>query len=91
VLASVTRVINEITTPEHRQLAGRIRDHLGTYREASDLLRIGAYVRGSDPRVDAAVAALPKIEAVVRQDLEETSSLALALKQLQEIAPETKR
>ncbi len=85
VLTSVTRVFNEIAKPEHRTYANRIRELLGAYREASDLLKIGAYVRGSDARVDAAVAAVPRIETLVRQDLDETSSLALVLKQLEEI------
>jgi flagellum-specific ATP synthase len=85
VLASVTRVFNEIAKPEHRTYASRVRELLGAYREASDLLKIGAYVRGSDPRVDAAVAAMPRIEAIVRQGLEETSSLQLVLKQLEDL------
>jgi flagellum-specific ATP synthase len=91
VLASVTRVFNEITKPDHRVAANRVRELLGAYRESSDLLKIGAYVRGSDPRVDAAIAAMPKIEALVRQDLEETSSLQLVLKQLHDVAQEAKR
>ncbi len=85
VLASVTRVFNEITTPDHRTYANRVRELLGAYREASDLLKIGAYVRGSDARVDAAVAAVPRIEALLRQGLDETSSLQLVLKQLEDI------
>jgi FliI/YscN family ATPase len=85
VLASVTRVLNEITRPEHRALAMRVRDLLGAYRDASDLLKIGAYVKGSDARVDAAVAAMPRIESLVRQDLEESSSFEQALKQLMEV------
>ena len=85
VLASVTRVFNEVTTAEHRTFANRVRELLGAHREASDLLRIGAYVRGSDPRVDAAVAQMPKIEGLVRQGLEESSSLPLVLKQIEEI------
>ncbi len=86
VLASVTRVMNEITTPEHRKAATRVRDLLGAHQDSSDLLKIGAYVAGSDPRVDAAVAAMPIIEGLIRQDLEETSSLDQALAMINSIA-----
>lgn len=91
VLASVTRVFNEITKPEHRSDANRIRELMGSYREASDLLKIGAYVRGSDPRVDAAVTAMPAIEALVRQDLEESSTFDAVLKQLRSLGAEGSR
>jgi flagellum-specific ATP synthase len=71
VLKSVSRVINEVTTPEHRKIVIEGRSHLGTYREASDLIKIGAYAPGSDPRIDAAIKATPKLENLIRQGLEE--------------------
>jgi FliI/YscN family ATPase len=86
VLASVTRVFNEIARPAHRGYANRVRDLLGAYRDASDLLKIGAYVQGSDARVDAAVAAMPRIDALIRQDLEESSSFDQTLRNLHDIA-----
>jgi FliI/YscN family ATPase len=61
VLRSVSRVANEITTKDHMQAAARARDLMATYGEAADLIQIGAYVAGSDPRVDAARAATPKL------------------------------
>jgi flagellum-specific ATP synthase len=71
VLKSVSRVVNEVTTPEHRKVMIEGRGHLGTYREASDLIKIGAYAAGSDGRIDAAIKAVPKLENLIRQGLEE--------------------
>lgn len=79
VLRSVSRVAREVTTPEHYQLALDARGLLGAYREASDLIKIGAYVAGSDPRVDAAIGAVPRIEGFIRQGLDETATRASAL------------
>jgi flagellum-specific ATP synthase len=79
VLRSVSRVIHDISTPEHVDAAARVRDALATYAEASDLIQIGAYVAGSDPRVDAARVAMPRIDALVRQKPEEAVSRASAL------------
>jgi flagellum-specific ATP synthase len=79
VLKSVSRVIDDITTPEHRRAVARVRDLMSTYAEAADLIKIGAYVRGSDPRVDAAIAAAPRIEAMVRQGLDEGATREHAL------------
>lgn len=73
VLASVTRVFHEITTPEHRKAVAVIREWLGAYRDASDLIKIGAYVHGADARVDAALQAMPRIDALIRQGLEEAA------------------
>ncbi|MBV9945648.1 MAG: FliI/YscN family ATPase, partial [Myxococcales bacterium] len=67
VLRSVSRVIHDVARPDHVEAAAKARDALATYAEAADLIQIGAYVPGSDPRVDAARAAQPPIEALVRQ------------------------
>lgn len=66
-LHSISRVMPAITTPTHRQHAGRVRRLLATYEKARDLINIGAYVSGSDPEIDAALVALPKIEAFLQQ------------------------
>ncbi len=71
VLRSVSRVVHDIATPQHVKAAAKVRDLLATYSEAADLIQIGAYVPGSDPRIDAARAAAPKIEAFMRQGLTE--------------------
>ena len=67
VLDSVSRVMPSITTSEHRMKAGIIRKHLATYEKARDLINIGAYVEGSDPDIDAAIAAMPSINDLLLQ------------------------
>jgi flagellum-specific ATP synthase len=71
VLRSVSRVAHEVTNPAHQKSAARVRDLLATYSEAADLIQIGAYVAGSDPRIDAARVAHPQIESLIRQGLTE--------------------
>jgi len=85
LLKSVSRVAPEISSQEHLRQTARVRELLATYADAADLIQIGAYVPGSDPRVDAARAAQPKIEAFMRQELHEEVSRASALQCLQGI------
>lgn len=67
VLNSVSRVMPAVTTPEHRANAAKVRKLLATYEKARDLINIGAYVKGSDPEIDAAIEALPAIMALLQQ------------------------
>jgi len=71
VLQSVSRLANEITGPELRRAAGVLRERLAVYREKEDLIAIGAYAGGTDPRVDDAIAAMPAIEGFLRQSVDE--------------------
>jgi flagellum-specific ATP synthase len=87
VLRSVSRVAPEISTREHLRATQRARDLLATYAEAADLIQIGAYVAGSDARVDAARAAQPKLDALIRQQLDESVPRATALEAVHAIAP----
>jgi flagellum-specific ATP synthase len=56
ILPSVSRTMPNVTTPEHRAKAAQIREWLATIRDNEDLVSVGAYVPGSNPRVDAALA-----------------------------------
>ncbi len=85
VLKSISRVANEITSKDHLKAAAAARDQLATYADASDLIQIGAYVAGSDKRIDAARIAVPKIEALIRQGLEERVSRQQSVGMLHEI------
>jgi flagellum-specific ATP synthase len=86
VLRSVSRVAGEITTPEHWKDAAKVRELLAVYEGAADLIQIGAYVPGSDPKVDKARAAYPRIEALIRQSLQEDVPRATAIQALRAIA-----
>ncbi len=67
ILNSVSRVMPAITDEIHRQHAGRFRRLMASYERARDLINIGAYVQGSDPDIDAALEALPKIRRFLQQ------------------------
>lgn len=74
VLSSVSRLMPALTTPEHRARAARLRTLMAAHRSAKDLIEIGAYVAGSNPDVDAAVARLSYIEAFLRQATDEVTT-----------------
>ncbi len=84
VLASVSRLMPEVTTPEHRAAADKLREVLTHYQEAEDLINLGAYVAGSNPRVDEAIALQPRVMAFLRQDTHESSDFARTLDELRQ-------
>ena len=73
VLASVSRVMNNVVTPEHRQLAGHLRAVLATYRDSEDLINIGAYTPKSNPDIDYAIERIQLINRFLRQGTHETT------------------
>jgi flagellum-specific ATP synthase len=79
VLRSVSRLISDIAKPDQIDGAAKARDALSTYAEAADLIQIGAYKPGSDPRIDAAREIAPKVEALIRQKPEEPVARIAAL------------
>jgi flagellum-specific ATP synthase len=78
VLGSVSRVMPDVVSERHFKAASNVRDLLATYREAEDLINIGAYVAGSNPRVDLAIARNEAIRAFLRQGIHEPSTFAEA-------------
>ena len=75
VLESVSRVATAVTGPAGRTDAQRLRRLLAAYRSVKELVEIGAYVAGSDPDADDALALMPRIDAFLRQDLDDTSEV----------------
>jgi type III secretion protein N (ATPase) len=86
VLASLSRVMPQVTDEGHRAAAGRVRELLATYEQKRDLILLGAYKAGSDRRVDEAVAKVDAIEAFLRQKTHEVSALAETMTQLAKLA-----
>ena len=82
VLESVSRVMTAITTEEHRRSAHRLLDMMATYREAEDLINIGAYVKGSNPRIDEALKNWDRIRGFLRQKSEEKIDFDGSIEQL---------
>lgn len=79
---SVSRLMKEIVSQEHNQLAGMLRNHLATYEKNEDLINIGAYVRGSNPRVDEAILVIDHITQFLQQGLSEYFSMEEVYEQL---------
>ena len=86
VLKSVSRLAPEIMQPPDLAAASVVRGHLAAYAEAKDLIQLGAYVNGSDPRVEAARAALPEILPFLKQRLDEHTGAAEALTRLRTLS-----
>lgn len=86
VLASISRVMGDITTSEHRQYAGHIKSLMATYREAEDLINIGAYSKGSNKDIDMAVKKIDKINEFLRQKVDENISFNDTAAMMKEIA-----
>jgi type III secretion protein N (ATPase) len=72
VLASLSRVMEFVADKEHRQAAARVREILATYEQNRDLIALGAYKSGSDPRIDRAIAKHDAITMFLRQGLHES-------------------
>jgi len=78
----VSRLMNELATEEHKQAASKLREILATYRNSEDLINIGAYVAGSNPRIDEAIRMIGPVKAFLRQGIDEPSTLDSAVEQL---------
>lgn len=85
VLESVSRVMPAITSDEHRRAASRMLDLMATYRDAEDLINIGAYVKGSNPKIDEALKMREMIRAFLRQQSDEHEEMDTSIKLLIEM------
>ncbi len=85
VLASVSRVRNEVISKEQRQLITKILELMAVYRESEDLINIGAYKKGSNPRIDEAIEKMEAINAFLRQEVEESSTFEQTLEALKQL------
>jgi type III secretion protein N (ATPase) len=67
VLASASRVMSMIDTPDHLKMAGRIRELMSAYKRSELLVKIGEYKKGADPLIDEALDKWPRIQRFLRQ------------------------
>jgi flagellum-specific ATP synthase len=86
VLASVSRLVGEVTTREVRSAGDEVRRLMAAFRDKEDLIAIGAYQQGTDPLTDAAIAARTPIEAFLRQAVDDPSTCEDAERRLLELA-----
>lgn len=85
VLRSISRVMEDIASLQHKHNAGRLKELLATYRKAEDLINIGAYVTGSNPKIDRAIAKIDQINNYLRQGVQENVDFDSSLLQLEQI------
>jgi flagellum-specific ATP synthase len=83
ILDSLSRLMSQISTPEHNKIAVDVRRLLSSYIRSEDLIRVGAYQRGADAVLDKALDTLPSINAVLQQKKTDLSSFDQTLTALQ--------
>ncbi|MDO8346516.1 MAG: flagellar protein export ATPase FliI [Rugosibacter sp.] len=86
---SISRVMPQLVTPDHLELARRFKQLYSRYQRARDLLAVGAYAHGSDPLLDRAIALYPRLEQFLQQPMEKCVTLAMANQFLAELFTET--
>ncbi|MGB1111148.1 MAG: FliI/YscN family ATPase, partial [Gammaproteobacteria bacterium] len=87
VEASISRLMNALALPEHTGAARRFRKMLASYHQNQDLMDVGAYVAGSNPEVDAAIQAYPKLMEFLRQGTDDSIPLRDSISQLEALVP----
>jgi len=86
VLDSLSRLMPAVTSEEHRGRARLVRQLMAAHTRSEDLIRMGAYVAGSDKELDRAVAAMPAIETYLQQDADKCFTLQESVEALQGLA-----
>jgi flagellum-specific ATP synthase len=88
VLQSLSRVMNKVVTREHSIVASHLRDLMASYRDNEDLINVGAYAKGSNPKVDKAISIYPDLLELLKQlqGMSEVHKLDFLYDQMVEIA-----
>ncbi len=84
-LQSVSRVMPDVVTKDHRKRASIFNEILSTYNEAEDLINIGAYVKGSNPQIDHALSKIKFLRSFLKQDMNEKALYEETINRLNEI------
>ena len=82
ILSSISRVINNVTTAEHLEASRQVRYILGTYKKVEDLINIGAYQGGTNPKIDWAIQKKEPLDGYLRQGINEYSNWDEAFEEL---------
>jgi flagellum-specific ATP synthase len=85
VLASVSRLMPDLVPMPYTEKAGKVRELISTYLKAEDMINIGAYAKGSNPRIDLALKKIDVINTFLRQRCDERVSAEHAMSRLIEI------
>ena len=85
ILSSVSRLMIDVISKDHYNFSMKLKDFLATYSEAKDLINIGAYAKGSNPKWDIAINKIERINAYLQQGIMETVSMEESMSTLKEI------
>ncbi len=86
ILMSVSRLMVEVVSKEHLEAAAKIRDLMATYRSAKDLIDVGAYKKGTNPKIDLAIEMIDEINAFLKQGMFEKAPFDKTIERLLEMA-----
>ncbi len=85
VLGSVSRLFTEICEPEHMAAAAKMREILAIYSDAKDLIDVGAYEHGSNPKIDTSIQMMPEINTFLRQSVKDLVNMDKTIAELQKM------
>ncbi|MBU4176823.1 MAG: flagellum-specific ATP synthase FliI, partial [Proteobacteria bacterium] len=85
VMNSVSRCMTDVVSRDQVLVARRFLEVMATYRRSEDLINIGAYAKGSNPKIDNAIAMIDRLNGYLKQQVEEKVSFAESGRQLAEI------
>lgn len=80
--ASISRLMVELVDDQHKQMASRLRDIMSIYNQNADLVSIGAYKAGTNPKLDFALTKIDKINEFLKQGVDEAFSYEQCLEQM---------
>lgn len=85
ILASISRLMSDIATDQHKKMASKIRQLMAIYQENEDLLSIGAYKSGSNPSLDESIKKIQSINRFLVQEVSEVSSFDESIKSMENV------
>jgi flagellum-specific ATP synthase len=85
ILQSASRVMKAVTSAEHSRMAQKIRETIAVYRDAEDLINIGAYKAGANPKIDKAIKLIDPINDFLKQKTEDKSNMSQCLRLMNQI------
>src|SRR6056297_332543 len=85
VLGSISRVMNDIVSEEHKKTSRKFRETLATYRESENLINIGAYVKGSNEKIDYSIKCINNINNFLTQEVGENFTYKSTLEKLERV------
>lgn len=85
ILQSISRIMSQIISADHKEAAGKLKNVLATYQEAEDLINIGAYKNGSNSNIDYAISKIQKVNGLLIQEVDQKLTFEQEIDMLKEI------